>query len=209
MTSLAQRIDWEKCNGMVPAIVQHAITGRVLMLGYMDRNALLETETGSHVTFFSRTKNRLWTKGESSGNKLELIDIELDCDGDTLLVHAKPHGPTCHKLLTSCFDAESERHGFGFIGTLESIIVDRAEQNSSESYTAALLQSGVRRIAQKIGEEGVEVALAASGGKAEEVISESADLLFHLLVLLNSQGLEFSDVANCLAARDRRSNGCS
>jgi phosphoribosyl-ATP pyrophosphohydrolase/phosphoribosyl-AMP cyclohydrolase len=111
--------------------------------------------------------------------------------------------------LTSCFDAESERHGFGFIGTLESIIVDRAEQNSSESYTAALLQSGVRRIAQKIGEEGVEVALAASGGKAEEVISESADLLFHLLVLLNSQGLEFSDVANCLADRDRRSNGCS
>jgi len=209
VTALTQRIDWAKCAGLVPAIVQHTITGRVLMLGYMNKEALSKTESSREVTFFSRTKKRLWTKGESSGNKLELMDIELDCDGDTLLIHAKPHGPTCHKLSTSCFDSESERPGFGFVGTLESIITDRADQNSSESYTAALLQSGERRVAQKVGEEGLEVAMAATSGDAKEVISESADLVFHLLVLLNSQGLELADVANCLEDRNRQSRDCS
>ncbi len=202
MSSLARQIDWDKCGGLVPAIVQDSITGRVLMLGYMNDAALLKTETCRDVTFYSRTKGRLWTKGESSGNKLALVSIELDCDKDALLVQATPFGPTCHTLKSSCFDMTTEQAGFGFFGTLQAIIANSADKPANESYTAQLLQSGVRRIAQKVGEEGVEVALAASAGDAEELVDETADLMYHLLVLLHERNLALSDVANALAQRN-------
>ncbi len=204
MSSLARQIDWEKCDGLVPAIVQDSITGRVLMLGYMDDAALQKTESCREITFYSRTKDRLWTKGESSGNKLALVSMELDCDNDALLVQATPNGPTCHTLKTSCFDMTTEQVGFGFFGTLHSIIANSADKPANESYTAQLLQSGVRRIAQKVGEEGVEVALAASAGNAEELVDETADLMYHLLVLLHERKLGLSDVAIALAQRSAK-----
>lgn len=204
MTLLRNDIDWKKGDGLVPAIVQHAVTGRVLMLGYMNDEALAETQTSGLVTFYSRSRNRLWTKGETSGNKLQLRDIELDCDGDTLLVTAIPAGPTCHLERNSCFDRDVELPGFGFIGQLESIIKDRMKHQASESYTTQLMNAGVLRIAQKIGEEGVEVALAATTGDHEEIICETADLLYHVLVLLHHQELNFSDIAQQLERRHRR-----
>lgn len=201
MTSLIASIDWDKGNGLVPAIVQHAITGRVLMLGYMNVEALEKTQSSGLVTFYSRSRKCLWTKGETSGNKLEVKSIELDCDADTLLVTARPAGPTCHLETTSCFDRDVERPGFGFVGELERVIGDRMKQNSDESYTAQLVNAGVQRIAQKVGEEGVEVALAGMKGDREELVSESADLLYHLLVLLNQQGAGLVDVAQQLEVR--------
>ena len=196
-------IDWDKCAGLVPAIVQHGITGRVLMLGYMNAAALAATQTSKLVTFYSRSRKCLWTKGETSGNKLELAGIELDCDGDTLLVTAIPAGPTCHLEKNSCFDQDSELPGFGFIGQLESVIEDRIANPEKESYTTKLVDAGIHRIAQKIGEEGVEVALAATKGDHKEITSEVADLIYHVLVLLKQQRLEFSDVAQLLRSRHR------
>ena len=204
MTLPVNDIDWKKGDGLVPAIVQDGVTGRVLMLGYMNDEALAETQTSGLVTFYSRSRNRLWTKGETSGNKLELRDIELDCDGDTLLVTAIPAGPTCHLERNSCFDRDVELPGFGFIGQLESIIKDRTKHQTSESYTAQLMNAGVLRIAQKIGEEGVEVALAATTGDQEEIICETADLIYHVLVLLHQQDLNFSDIAQQLQGRHRK-----
>jgi phosphoribosyl-ATP pyrophosphohydrolase/phosphoribosyl-AMP cyclohydrolase len=196
-------IDWEKSDGLVPAIVQHGTTGRVLMLGYMNAAALAATQTSGLVTFYSRSRKCLWTKGETSGNKLNLSTIELDCDRDTLLVTAIPAGPTCHLQKNSCFDQDTELPGFGFIGQLESVIEDRIANPEKESYTTKLINSGIHRIAQKIGEEGVEVALAATKGDHEEITNESADLIYHLLVLLKQQGLDFSDVAQQLRSRHR------
>ncbi len=204
MTSLHDNIDWKKGDGLVPAIVQHAVTGRVLMLGYMNADALAATQSSELVTFYSRSRNCLWTKGETSGNKLELRDIELDCDGDALLVKATPTGPTCHLEKSSCFDHDAELPGFGFVGQLETIIEDRMKHQPSESYTAQLVNAGVQRIAQKIGEEGVEVALAATQGDPEEIIFETADLIYHVLVLLKHQGLNFADVAQQLEIRQRK-----
>jgi len=204
MTSLHDNIDWKKGDGLVPAIVQHAVTGRVLMLGYMNADALTATQSSELVTFYSRSRNCLWTKGETSGNKLELRDIELDCDGDALLVKATPTGPTCHLEKSSCFDHDAELPGFGFVGQLETIIEDRMKHQPSESYTAQLVNAGVQRIAQKIGEEGVEVALAATQGDPEEIIFETADLIYHVLVLLKHQGLNFADVAQQLEIRQRK-----
>lgn len=201
MTSLADRIDWEKVDGLVPAIVQHAITGRVLMLGYMSAEALQKTTSCRQVTFFSRSRQKIWTKGETSGNTLELKAIELDCDADTLLVAAIPAGPTCHRETTSCFDRDTEQPGFGFIGQLEGIIRERMEGGSAESYTVQLVNAGVQRIAQKVGEEGVEVALASMKGDRNELVAETADLLYHLLVLLQHQGASFAAVAGELARR--------
>lgn len=203
MTLPGDTIDWNKGDGLVPAIVQHGITGRVLMLGYMNADALSATQTSGLVTFYSRSRKCLWTKGETSGNELELADIALDCDGDTFLVTAMPAGPTCHLEKNSCFDRDVTLPGFGFIGQLESIIEDRMENPEDESYTAQLMNAGVHRIAQKIGEEGVEVALAATKGDHKEITSEAADLIYHVLVLLKQQGLEFADVAQQLQARHR------
>ena len=201
MISLPDDIDWAKGDGLVPVIVQHAVTGRVLMLGYMNREALAQTQASKLVTFHSRSRNCLWTKGETSGNTLKLRSIELDCDGDTILVQATPAGPTCHLEKSSCFDRDAELPGFGFIGQLEGIIGERMTDKPGGSYTAELIDSGVQRIAQKIGEEGVEVALAAMNGDQRELTNEAADLLYHVLVLLKHQGLEFADVAQQLAAR--------
>ncbi len=201
MNRLYDNIDWKKGRGLVPAIVQHAVTGRILMLGYMNAKALAETQASELVTFYSRSRNCLWTKGETSGNRLKLRNIELDCDGDTLLVQATPTGPTCHLEKSSCFDPDAELPGFGFVGQLETIIKDRMKDQPKESYTAQLINAGVQRIAQKIGEEGVEVALAATKGDRQEIISEVADLIYHVLVLLNHQGLSFADVAQQLETR--------
>jgi len=201
MTFSGEAIDWDKGDGLVPAIVQHGITGRVLMLGYMNAEAMATTQASGLVTFYSRSRKCLWTKGETSGNKLELSAIELDCDGDTLLVTAIPAGPTCHLERNSCFDRDVELPGFGFFGQLESVIKDRMENPSSESYTAQLVGAGTHRIAQKIGEEGVELALAATTGDHKEITSEAADLIYHVLVLLKHQGLGLAEVAEQLQSR--------
>jgi len=203
VNSLQQQVDWEKGNGLVPAIVQDTISGRVLMLGYMNAAALQRTLTSEWVTFLSRSRQCLWTKGETSGNKLRLVSIDIDCDGDTLLIGATPHGPTCHLGTSSCFDKKKDKPGFGFLGQLESTIADRQKNPRDDSYTTRLLDAGIQRIAQKIGEEGVEVALAAVSGDREEIIGEVADLLYHVLVLLHHQDLGIADVARQLAQRHR------
>jgi len=207
VTEQFDNIDWEKGGGLVPAIVQHAISGRVLMLGYMNAAALEKTTSSQRVTFYSRSRECLWTKGETSGNTLELRNIELDCDADTLLVAAIPAGPTCHLETPSCFDNGAEKPGFGFIGQLERIILDRMNEKADDSYTAQLVDAGIQRIAQKVGEEGVEVALAGVKGDREELVAESADLLYHLLVLLQQQGASFADVAQQLDSRHDRGSG--
>lgn len=201
MISLDEAVDWNKGDGLVPAVIQHAVTGRVLMLGYMNREALQKTQTTGLVTFFSRSRERLWIKGETSGNQLALKNIQLDCDGDTLLVTATPTGPTCHLGKISCFDAETETPGFGFLGQLETVIATRLKEGPAESYTAQLAEAGIQRIAQKIGEEGVEVALAAVQGDKDEIIAESADLIYHLLVLLKYRSLSISDAVQRLVDR--------
>lgn len=204
MKSIHQQVDWGKGDGLVPAIVQHAISGRVLMLGYMNAEALAETQASDWVTFYSRSRRCLWTKGETSGNKLKLSSIEIDCDGDTLLVHATPLGSTCHLGTRSCFDRDEERPGFGFIGQLESVIDDRGDTQGGDSYTARLMREGIQRIAQKVGEEGVEVALAAVKQDRKAIIGEVADLIYHILVLLHHQKLRFHDIAQELAGRHRK-----
>lgn len=203
MSSRADKIDWEKGGGLVPAIVQDAVTGRVLMLGYMNEEALEKTLSGKRVTFYSRSRKCLWTKGETSGNTLEFFKQEIDCDGDAILIQAHPAGPTCHLDKTSCFDGETQEPGFGFIGTLESTIDDRIQSRPDDSYTARLAQQGVQRIAKKIGEEGVELALAASQEDRTEVAAEAADLVYHLLVLLRSQDMTFADIARELESRHK------
>ena len=198
---ISDKINWEKGHGLAPAVVQHAITGRVLMLGYMSRESLEVTEQTNKVTFYSRTRQTLWTKGETSGNTLHLHSVELDCDHDALLVQAHPAGPTCHLKTNSCFDDTSEVTGFGFLGKLEQVIDTRIEEKSESSYTAQLVAKGTQKIAQKVGEEGVEVALAATNDELDELICESADLVFHLLVLLKHKGLSLQDVSQKLSDR--------
>jgi len=195
--------DWDKTDGLIPAIVQDAASGRVLMLGYMNREALEKTEATGHVTFFSRSKKRLWTKGETSGNVLELVSIALDCDRDTLLVQARPHGPTCHLGTDTCWGDELQP-AVGFLAELERVIESRKGADPQSSYTARLLNEGIKRCAQKVGEEGVEVALAATSGDREELIDESADLLYHLLVVLAAGDVTLAEVTGRLESRHRR-----
>ena len=192
-------LDFAKQGGLIPAIVQDADTGRVLMLGYMDEAALEATRATSRVTFFSRRRGALWTKGETSGNALVLVSIHADCDRDALLVRARPLGPTCHTGSASCF---GEVPG-GAFDALEAVIAQRATASPEESYTARLLQSGVARMAQKVGEEGVETAIAAMGDREDALVEEAADLLFHLAVLLHAKGKSLRDVEATLAARGR------
>lgn len=192
-------LDWAKMDGLVPAIVQDAVTHRVLMLGYMNRHAAQATLDTGRVTFYSRSRRTQWVKGESSGNTLTLVAMEADCDADTLLVQATPAGPTCHTGSTSCFaDAPGD-----FLCELDALVADRVAAPVAGSYTTSLLESGIRRIAQKVGEEGVETALAAVVQGDEELIAESADLIYHLLVLLRSRGLSLADVLAGLEARHR------
>ena len=189
--------DWNKGDGLLPAVVQEARTLRVLMLGYMDRAALAQTLSSRLVTFFSRSKGRLWTKGESSGHVLELVSIDLDCDRDTLLVQAHPHGPTCHLQRDSCFPAAPG----STLAVLSALVERRASDRPQGSYTTTLFDGGVRRIAQKVGEEGVETALAAVAQDDAALLGESADLLYHLTVLLRSRGLSLDDAVAVLRER--------
>lgn len=200
---LIGKLDWEKVDGLVPAIVQHARDGRVLMLGYMNHEALEKTMQTRMVTFFSRSRKTLWTKGETSGNRLHLVDLHIDCDQDTLLVLADPGGPTCHLGTDTCF-GELDAAGAGFLDQLSNTVAERADSaDADQSYTARLLNSGVERCAQKVGEEGVEVALAAVSGTPEKLSSEAADLLYHLLVCLRAGGSDLASVIDELKARHR------
>lgn len=196
-------LDWDKGNGLLPAIVQDADTGQVLMLGYMNRDALRRTLGEGRVTFFSRTRQALWTKGETSGHYLDVVSASTDCDADTLLVTARPHGPVCHEGTATCFPrAEQTAAGrLAFLGALETILADRIARDPEGSYTAELFRKGRGRIAQKVGEEGVELALAAVGHDDAEVVSESADLIYHLLLLLRERGLALADVVAELELR--------
>ncbi len=194
-----QQLDWQKNNGLLPVIIQHQVSGQVLMLGYMDHAALTHTLNCGLVTFYSRRKQRLWTKGESSGYHLRCIDISQDCDGDSLVILARPQGPTCHTGSFSCFgDIQSE---WGFLWQLEQLVASRKQASPDSSYTARLYASGTKRIAQKVGEEGVETALAATVQDRHELTNEASDLLYHLLVLLQDQRLSLSDVISNLQQR--------
>jgi phosphoribosyl-ATP pyrophosphohydrolase/phosphoribosyl-AMP cyclohydrolase len=194
------RIDWDKGDGLVPVIVQDARDGSALMLGYMNREALQRTLDSGRVTFFSRSRRRLWQKGESSGNVLEFKSLRLDCDADTLLIQAVPAGPVCHTGAPTCFGAP-QRPALAFIAELEQIIAQRSASPPPGSYTATLLAGGVRRMAQKVGEEGLEVALAACGETDAALLGESADLIYHLLVLLRARGLSLAQVVELLQQR--------
>jgi phosphoribosyl-ATP pyrophosphohydrolase/phosphoribosyl-AMP cyclohydrolase len=200
--------DWDKGGGLLPAIVQDAATGAVLMLGYMNREALAATRSSGLVTFWSRAKGRLWTKGESSGNHLRLRAVAGDCDRDTLLVLADPVGPACHLNTTTCWGEERPRaaaEDHAFLGELERIIVARIRDRPAGSYTAKLLARGLTRIAQKVGEEGLELALAAVAETEDKVVGEAADLLFHTLLLLQVKGLSLAAVTTELARRHAHS----
>lgn len=201
-SKLAAALDWEKVDGLVPAVVQDITSGKVLMLGYMDQAALQKTLETERVTFFSRSKQRLWTKGETSGNVLKLKGIHADCDNDTLLVYAEPKGPTCHLGNQTCWMPDTQP-SLSFIADLEQVIASRKEASADSSYTASLFAKGTKRIAQKVGEEGVEVALAATANDNEELLNESADLLYHLLVLLQQQGLSLQQVTQVLQSRHK------
>ena len=203
-TALSERIDWDKVEGLVPAIVQDFQSSQVLMMGYMNQEALQKTAQTGQVTFFSRTKQRLWTKGETSGNVLQLKNMALDCDNDTLLVKVDPIGPTCHTGTTTCWDADTQEESqMVWLHQLEQLLAARKSADPDSSYTASLYARATKRISQKVGEEGVEVALAATSGDKAELVCESADLLYHLLVLLQDQGLSLSDVINKLKERHK------
>ena len=193
-------LDWAKGDGLLPAIVQHWLSGEVLMLGYMNAEALAQTQASDKVTFYSRSKQRLWTKGESSGHVLALKSIRIDCDADTLLVQAEPHGPTCHLGTSSCF-GEAVQPPLGFLAELDALVAQRHAECPEGSYTTSLFEGGIRRMAQKLGEEGVETALAAVAQDDAELLGESADLIFHLTVLLRARGLSLTDVTELLAKR--------
>lgn len=193
-------LDWARGQGLLAAIVQDAINGRVLMLGYMDRNALELTRRSGRVTFYSRSRQRLWTKGESSGHWLELVSIAPDCDGDALLVRARPQGPTCHRGSRSCFGESAADP----ISELDELVAARERERPAGSYTTSLFAAGPRRIAQKVGEEGVETALAAVSQDDDALLGEAADLVFHLLVLLRSRGLGLDDLRERLRGRRKK-----
>ena len=188
-------------NGLIPAIIQDATTRKVLMLGYMNEEAYIKTKKTKKVTFYSRSKGRLWTKGEESGNFLNLIEIKVDCDNDTLLIQVKPDGPTCHKGTDTCWN-EKNLPAFGFLSELEGIIKDRKENASIEkSYVASLFKKGINKIAQKVGEEAIETVIEAKDNNDDLFLNESADLLFHYLILLEAKGFNLKDVVGILETR--------
>jgi phosphoribosyl-AMP cyclohydrolase / phosphoribosyl-ATP pyrophosphohydrolase len=197
------RLDFGKGAGLLPAIIQHADTGAVLMLGYMNAEALAATQARGRVVFYSRSRQRLWEKGETSGHALDVQEIRIDCDADTLLITARPRGPTCHEGTTTCFGdaALTGATRLGFLAQLSAIIEQRSHESADRSYTARLIAGGVARMAQKVGEEGVEVALAAVAAADDKLVGESADLLFHLMVLLQAKNLQLEAVVRELAAR--------
>ena len=196
-----ESLDWAKMEGIIPAIIQHAENGQVLMLGYMSQESLNATVTTGQLTLYSRSRQRLWRKGETSGNTMAVQHLSADCDNDSLLIQVIPKGPACHLGYKTCYQP-SFHNKLGFIETLIEIINERAQQQDVGSYTVKLLNSGVNRCAQKVGEEGVETAIAAVSANMDELVNESADLLFHLLVLLKSCELSFYEVLHCLQERD-------
>jgi phosphoribosyl-ATP pyrophosphohydrolase/phosphoribosyl-AMP cyclohydrolase len=193
-------LDFEKTDGLIPVIVQHANTMQVLMLGYMNKEAVDKTFAEGRVTFFSRTKNRLWTKGEESGNFLIVDEILQDCDNDTLLIKAFPKGPTCHTGSTSCFKEETSK---GFLYKLENIIEQRISDNEESSYTAKLFARGVNKVAQKVGEEAVELVIESKDNDVDLFKNEAADLLYHLLILLKTKDLKLEDIEEILKGRHK------
>lgn len=195
------KLDWVKTDGMMPAIVQHAVSGEVLMHGYMNQEALDKTLATGKVTFWSRTKQRLWTKGETSEHFLNVVSITPDCDNDTLLVLVNPVGPTCHLGTSSCFSPAAA--DWTFLYQLEQLLAERKHADPKSSYTASLYASGTKRIAQKVGEEGVETALAATVNDRFELTNEASDLVYHLLVLLQDQDLNLSAVIDNLRQRHK------
>ena len=196
-------IDFSKHpDGLVPAIVQDAQTKTVLMLGYMNADAVAKTQATQLVTFYSRSKNRIWTKGEESGNFLNLISIIEDCDNDTLLIRAEPMGPTCHQGTETCW-GEKNTVSYGFLSNLESIISERKNQNPDKSYTASLFKSGINKISQKLGEEATETIIEAKDENNDLFLNESADLLFHLMILLQAKGNRLDDVVQILEKRQK------
>lgn len=197
-------IDFNKNNdGLVPAIIQDAKTNKVLMLGYMNAEAFEKTTATNKVTFFSRTKNRLWTKGEESGNFLNVISIKNDCDNDTLLIQVNPVGPTCHKGSDTCWNDVNEQ-SFGFLSELENVITSRRENaDSQKSYVASLFEKGINKIAQKVGEEAVEIVIEAKDNNDDLFLNEGADLLFHYLILLQAKGYTLKDIVSVLEGRHK------
>uniref|UniRef100_UPI00404881A8 bifunctional phosphoribosyl-AMP cyclohydrolase/phosphoribosyl-ATP diphosphatase HisIE n=1 Tax=Algoriphagus sp. TaxID=1872435 RepID=UPI00404881A8 len=193
-------INFKKMEGLIPVVVQDALSGKVLMLGYMNEAALAQTEASGRVTFFSRSKNRLWTKGETSGNFLEVISMQEDCDGDAILIKAKPLGPVCHTGEDTCF-AEANTSQTGFIDQLRSIIKDRKENPTEGSYTASLFAKGINKLAQKVGEEAIELVIEAKDDDKGLFLGEAADLLFHYLVLLEAKDYELDEVVKVLKQR--------
>lgn len=193
----SRQLNWTKVDGLMPAIIQHAYSGDVLMLGYMNADALEQTESEGQVTFYSRTRQCLWTKGESSGNTLSVCSIGVDCDGDTLLIQVLPAGPTCHTGAESCFPVESR----GVMSQLNARVNKRLESQDPESYTVQLNAQGKKALAQKVGEEGVEVVIAALSESQERLLEETADLIFHCLLLLKNGGCDFLDVLGVLYRR--------
>ena len=195
-------IDFEKVNGLIPAVIQDVNTLQVLMLGYMNEEAFEKSQQEGKVTFFSRTKNRLWTKGEESGNFLNIKSIQLDCDQDALLIQVDPIGPTCHNGTKTCW-SEEETAQFGVLAKLEATVTERWESESTESYVASLKKAGTHKIAQKVGEEAVETVIEALRNDDNLFLEESADLLFHYLVLLKAKGFELNDVLTILKRRNK------
>lgn len=199
---LKMKIDFNKNNdGLIPAIIQDATTKNVLMLGYMNEEAFQKTKDTKKVTFYSRTKQRLWTKGEESGNFLNLVDIKNDCDNDTLLIRVNPIGPVCHKGSDTCWN-EANKLSFGFLSELEDVITQRkGNLDNSKSYVSSLFKSGINKVAQKVGEEAVEVVIEAKDDNDELFLNESADLLFHYLILLQAKDFKLNDVVRVLEGR--------
>lgn len=195
------KVDFSKNNGLIPVIIQNNETQQVLMLGYMNEEALQKTQTENVVTFFSRSKNRLWTKGETSGNFLKVVSIKEDCDQDALLIQVIPNGPTCHNGTTSCFANEPQ---ISFLNELENVIESRISNPSSESYVASLFQKGINKMAQKVGEEAVELVIEAKDDNQDLFVGEAADLLFHYLILLQAKNLKLNDIEQELMRRMKK-----
>ncbi len=195
-------IDFDKSNGLIPAIIQDAGTRAVLMLGYMTKEAVEQTMATGKVTFFSRSKGRLWVKGEESGNFLHLVNIQVDCDQDTLLIEAQPQGPTCHKGTDTCWNGDNSPY-FGFLSQLEGVIAERKNNPDPGSYTSQLFARGINKVAQKVGEEAVELVIEAKDNNTELFLNEAADLMYHYIVLLQAKGFQLEDVVNVLESRHK------
>ena len=195
------KIDFEKMGGLVPAIIQDAVTQKVLMLGFMNEEAYQKTLDTKHVTFWSRTRNTLWTKGETSGNFLNLVDIKVECDNDTLLIQAHPDGPTCHTGTDTCWGEENHANPLLFLTELQDFINRRKEEMPEGSYTTKLFKEGINKIAQKVGEEALETVIEATNGTSDHLVYEASDLLYHLLVMLTEKGLRIEEVAQELQKR--------